>query len=83
MAILTIRAENGVDRSLGCRSECEAGRVRHDARWTENYCWDSGPLETGLGVVECQGSRDPEKSLTEGPHAQIAKDPERRWTQDL
>jgi len=28
VATLTIQAENGVDRSLGCRSECSAGRVR-------------------------------------------------------
>jgi hypothetical protein len=60
VAILTIQAENSVDRCLGCRSE--GAQEGYDWRWTENYCWDSLLLEAQLGVAECRGSQDPEKS---------------------
>ena len=43
-------------------------------------------LSLGWGAVGVLAKSGPGKVLTalaEGPHSQIAKDPERRWTQDL
>ena len=47
VATLTIQAENGVDRSLGCRSECSAGRVR--LAMDGKFCWDPVPIEARRG----------------------------------
>jgi hypothetical protein len=45
-----------------------------------NYGWDSVPVEAGWLIAWESG---PGKVLAEGPHSQIAEDPERGWTQDF
>jgi hypothetical protein len=77
------RSRHGTVRTAGLAAAASEAQVR--LAMDGNCCRDSVLLEAQLGVVECRGSRD-RKSLsllTESPHSQIAKDPERRWTQDL
>jgi hypothetical protein len=60
--------------------------IRSDGQGAGSQKKRSQTGEQGIFGRASPGQREKDsrdKVLTEGPHSQIAKDPQRRWTQDL
>ena len=48
-----------------------------------SYCFNLVAVEASAGTVGEIVESGARKVLAEGPHSEIAEDPERRWTEDF